>query len=88
MAQLGWSVTADGDWLAAGANQDNANVGLVALYLNPQSVSVQPNQEIPGPEVPLNDLHHGDQLPGGKTVAVLSGGNIDPAVLRALLADA
>jgi threonine dehydratase len=33
-------------------------------------------------------LHHGDQLPGGKTVAVLSGGNIDPAVLRALLADA
>jgi threonine dehydratase len=33
-------------------------------------------------------LHHGDQLPGGKTVAVLSGGNIDPAVLRTLLADA
>jgi threonine dehydratase len=33
-------------------------------------------------------LHHPDQLPGGKTVAVLSGGNIDPAVLRRLLADA
>ena len=33
-------------------------------------------------------LHHADQLPGGKTVAVLSGGNIDPAVLRKLLADA
>jgi threonine dehydratase len=33
-------------------------------------------------------LHHTDQLPGGKTVAVLSGGNIDPAVLRRLLADA
>jgi threonine dehydratase len=33
-------------------------------------------------------LHHADQLPGGKTVAVLSGGNIDPAVLRRLLADA
>ncbi|MET0865140.1 MAG: threonine/serine dehydratase [Nakamurella sp.] len=33
-------------------------------------------------------LHHQDQLPGGKTVAVVSGGNIDPAVLRALLADA
>jgi threonine dehydratase len=32
-------------------------------------------------------LHHRDQLPGGPTVAVLSGGNIDPAVLRALLAD-
>lgn len=33
-------------------------------------------------------LHHRDLLPGGKTVAVLSGGNIDPAVLRGLLADA
>lgn len=33
-------------------------------------------------------LHHPEQLPGGKTVAVLSGGNIDPAVLLALLADA
>ena len=33
-------------------------------------------------------LHHRDQLPGGKTVAIVSGGNIDPAVLRALLADA
>lgn len=33
-------------------------------------------------------LHHADRLPGGRTVAVLSGGNIDPAVLRALLADA
>ena len=33
-------------------------------------------------------LHHGDQLPGGRTVAVVSGGNIDPAVLRALLVDA
>ncbi len=32
-------------------------------------------------------LHHADQLPGGKTVAVLSGGNIDPAVLLKLLAD-
>jgi threonine dehydratase len=33
-------------------------------------------------------LHHGSQLPGGRTVAVVSGGNIDPAVLRALLVDA
>jgi threonine dehydratase len=33
-------------------------------------------------------LHHGAQLPGGRTVAVVSGGNIDPAVLRALLVDA
>jgi threonine dehydratase len=33
-------------------------------------------------------LHHAEELPGGKTVAVVSGGNIDPAVLRGLLADA
>ncbi len=33
-------------------------------------------------------LHHGNQLPGGRTVAVVSGGNIDPVVLRALLVDA
>jgi threonine dehydratase len=33
-------------------------------------------------------LHHGNQLPAGRTVAVVSGGNIDPAVLRALLVDA
>jgi threonine dehydratase len=33
-------------------------------------------------------LHHQDELPGGKTVAIVSGGNIDPAVLRALLVDA
>ena len=33
-------------------------------------------------------LHHPEQLPGGRTVAVLSGGNIDPAVLLALLAGA
>ena len=30
-------------------------------------------------------LHHPELLPGGRTVAVLSGGNIDPAVLVALL---
>lgn len=30
-------------------------------------------------------LHHRDRLPPGRTVAVLSGGNIDPAVLRGLL---
>ena len=32
-------------------------------------------------------LFHRDQLPPGKTVAVVSGGNIDPGVLRALLAE-
>jgi threonine dehydratase len=33
-------------------------------------------------------LHHRDQLPAGRTVAVVSGGNIDPAVLRRLLEQA
>ena len=31
-------------------------------------------------------LHHREQLPPGRTVAVVSGGNIDPTVLRQLLA--
>ncbi len=33
-------------------------------------------------------LFHDAQLPPGKRVAIVSGGNIDPAVLRAVLADA
>jgi threonine dehydratase len=32
-------------------------------------------------------LHHRDQLPVGRAVAVVSGGNIDPSVLRTLMAD-
>jgi threonine dehydratase len=31
-------------------------------------------------------LHHAGELPGGRTVAVVSGGNIDPALLAELLA--
>ncbi len=30
-------------------------------------------------------LHHSDQLPAGKRVAIVSGGNINPAVLRDIL---
>lgn len=33
-------------------------------------------------------LFHSEELPPGKRVAIVSGGNIDPAVLRAVLADA
>ena len=33
-------------------------------------------------------LHHRDRLPAGRAVAVVSGGNIDPSVLRTLMADA
>ena len=32
-------------------------------------------------------LHHRDELPAGATVAVVSGGNMDPAVLRATAGD-
>ena len=32
-------------------------------------------------------LHHRDQFPAGRAVAVVSGGNIDPSVLRTLMAD-
>ncbi|MEW2503493.1 MULTISPECIES: threonine/serine dehydratase [unclassified Amycolatopsis] len=31
-------------------------------------------------------LHHAGELPGGKTVSVISGGNVDPALLAELLA--
>ncbi|MFY9823217.1 MAG: hypothetical protein WAM82_17675 [Thermoanaerobaculia bacterium] len=56
-AQLGWSLSASGDWLAAGANQDSqngANAGSVALYLNPQ-----PGAR-PTVEIRPADLHAGD----------------------------
>jgi threonine dehydratase len=33
-------------------------------------------------------LHHRDELPGGRTVAVVSGGNIDPALLARVLTGA
>jgi len=40
----------------------------------------------PSGAVPLAALRqHAGELPGGRTVAVVSGGNIDPAVLRRLL---
>lgn len=31
-------------------------------------------------------LHHAAELPGGRTVAIVSGGNVDPTLYRALLA--
>ncbi|MEA2599421.1 MAG: hypothetical protein QOF89_413 [Acidobacteriota bacterium] len=56
-AQLGWSLSADGNWLAAGANLDDASgtdSGAVALYLNPRP-GAKPNQEIPPPAVQAGD---------------------------------
>lgn len=39
-----------------------------------------------GATAPAAYLHHADELPGGRTVAIVSGGNIDPAMLAELLA--
>ncbi len=66
-AQLGWSLSADGGWLAAGANRDNRHgedSGVVALYLHPQpAVQQQPDQEIAA-----DDSHPGDQF--GSSVSI------------------
>src|SRR4051794_11654787 len=62
-AQLGWSLSAGGDWLAAGANQDRANAGSVALYLNPE-----PGARPTVPELRPADLQPGDQF--GSSVAL------------------
>ena len=56
-AQLGWALSAGGDWLAAGANQDRANAGSVALYLNPE-----PGARPTVPELRPADLQPGDQF--------------------------
>jgi uncharacterized repeat protein (TIGR01451 family) len=56
-AHLGWSLSADGEWLAAGANLANASgtdSGAVALYRNPQP-GAKPTQEIPPPVVQAGD---------------------------------
>jgi len=40
-----------------------------------------------GAVAPAAYLHRADQLPAGRTVAVVSGGNIDPALLSKILAE-
>ncbi|HTF46465.1 MAG TPA: pyridoxal-phosphate dependent enzyme, partial [Pseudonocardia sp.] len=40
-----------------------------------------------GAVAPAAYLHRADQLPAGRTVAVVSGGNIDPALLSEILAE-
>ncbi|MBB4687915.1 threonine ammonia-lyase [Amycolatopsis jiangsuensis] len=39
-----------------------------------------------GATAPAAYLHHTSELPGGRTVAIVSGGNLDPALLTELLA--
>ncbi|MFL6237076.1 MAG: IPTL-CTERM sorting domain-containing protein [Thermoanaerobaculia bacterium] len=66
-AQLGWSLSLDGEWLAAGANQDKTK-GSVALYRNPQPGD-QP--VLPDQEIAPTDLQSGDQF--GSSVSISNG---------------
>jgi uncharacterized repeat protein (TIGR01451 family) len=68
-AQLGWSLSADGYWLAAGALQDNAKAGSVALYKNPGTPgSVTNPHPRPDQEITASDSHSGDQF--GASVSI------------------
>jgi uncharacterized repeat protein (TIGR01451 family) len=66
-AQLGWSLSLGGGWLAAGANQDNAK-GSVALYRNPQP---RDKPVLPDQEIAPADLQSGDQF--GSSVSISNG---------------
>jgi uncharacterized repeat protein (TIGR01451 family) len=71
-AQLGWSLSADGRWLAAGANLANASgtdSGAVALYLDPKP-GMQPTQEIPPPDVQPGDQFGSSVSISGEWLAV------------------
>jgi threonine dehydratase len=59
--------------------QIEATVGLLAREAN---LVAEPS----GAVAPAAYLFGGDQLPTGRTVAVISGGNLDPAYLAALIA--
>lgn len=69
-AQLGGSLSAGGEWLAAGALQDNAKAGSVALYKNPGAkTDPHPDQQITA----------GDSLPGdqfGASVSISFSNNV------------
>ncbi len=72
-AQLGWSLSADGRWLAAGANLDDASgtdAGAIALYLDPKP-GMNPTQEIPDPAITPTDLQSNDQF--GSAVSINGG---------------
>ena len=66
-AQLGWSLSVNGGWIATGANLDDRHgqgAGIVALYSNP------PHGQKPSFEIFPDDLQPGDQF--GSSVS-LSG---------------
>jgi threonine dehydratase len=54
----------------------------VALLARRARIVAEPS----GAVAPAAALHRRDELPAGRTVAVVSGGNIDPALLARLLA--
>jgi len=57
-AHLGWSLSLDGDWLAAGAIHDNTQPGSVSMYKNPGTRSVRISDQEIVPNVPRS----GDQF--------------------------
>ncbi len=68
-AQLGWSLSAGANWLAAGALQDNAKAGSVALYKNPGTPGSTTNPHPrPDQEITAGDSHPGDQF--GASVSI------------------
>ena len=64
-------------------SEDEIRAATAALALQARLVA-----EPSGAVATAAHLFHSDQLPAGRRVAIISGGNIDPAVLRAVLADA
>ena len=64
-------------------SEDEIRAATAALALQARLVA-----EPSGAVATAAHLFHSDQLPAGRRVAIISGGNIDPTVLRAVLADA
>jgi len=63
--------------------EDEIRAATAALVLQARLVA-----EPSGAVATAAHLFHSDQLPAGRRVAIISGGNIDPAVLRSVIADA
>ena len=66
------------DIVTVSEDEISATVGVLARQAR---LVVEPS----GAVAPAAYLHRGKELPAGRTVAVLSGGNIDPAALARIL---
>ena len=60
----------------------------IKLRLSALQAAAQHAREPSGAVAAAAYLHLRDALPGGRTAAVLSGGNLDPALFARILADA